>query len=452
MVRSLSEPSTTLLSGTSKGVQAPAVLVLEDGTAFRGRSVGAPGEVCGEACFNTSIEGYLEVLTDPSYAGQVITMTYPQIGNYGVSLDDVQRAQVFARGLVARDVCPTPSSWRSEMPLPQFLREHGIVAIEGVDTRALVRHLREKGAMGCILSTEDLDVESLRAKVQAAPALQGQNLVEGVSGAPMTPQLGAPASHSFAKPPTPKASHHVVAYDCGIKESILGSLAAAGCRVTCVPWDASAEDVLALDPDGVFLSNGPGDPEAVAATSAAAAELLGRVPVFGICLGHQMLGLAADGSAMKLSYGHRGGNHPVMNLITGQVEVTSQNHGFAIRFDSLGPLIPELSGGMAEHEDDLRVWAERGIAPVVQNERFGRIRLSHVSLNDGTLEGLEFLDAPAFCVQYHPESSPGPSDSRYLFAAFSDLMDGGADVLSVDIASDRLSGWKLGGEADHAQA
>lgn len=451
-VLSLSEASVALLSATSKGVQAPALLVLEDGTVFKGRSCGAAGEVTGEACFNTSIEGYLEVLTDPSYAGQVIAMTYPQIGNYGVSLDDVQRAQVFARGLVVRDLCSTPSSWRSEMTLAQFLCERGIVAIEGVDTRALVRHLREKGAMTCVLSTEDLDVESLRKKVAVAPVLQGQNLVKDVSAAPMTEQKGNPASHAFAKTANPTGKHKVVAYDCGIKESILGSLAAVGCEVECVAWDTPAEDVLAMDPDGVFLSNGPGDPDAVRDTSEAASALIGQVPLFGICLGHQMMGLAAGGDAVKLAYGHRGGNHPVMNLLTGQVEVTSQNHGFAIRFESLGPLIPEMSGGRKEHESDLRVWARAGISPVVQNSRFGRIRLSHVSLNDGTLEGMEFMDVPAFCVQYHPESCPGPSDSRYLFQAFARLMDGDAQGLKTDITAMRLAGWRLGGEVSHAEA
>lgn len=450
MVSSLSEAAARLLANTSKGVQARAVLALADGTVFEGRSCGAPGEVTGEVCFNTSLVGYLEVLTDPSYAGQIICMTYPQIGNYGVAEDDVQRACVHARGLVVRDLCATPSSWRCDLSLPEFLAREGIVAIEGVDTRALVRHIRERGAMTGVLSTTDLDEASLVAKAKAAPALVGQNLVEGVSD-PQGTSSEPPTSHAFALAPAKAQTRKVVAYDCGVKDSILENLARAGCEVSCVSWDTPAEEVLAEGPDGVFLSNGPGDPDAVTATFEQAAKLIGRVPIFGICLGHQMLGLAAGGRAEKLKYGHRGGNHPVQNLITGRVEITAQNHGFGILLESLGSLIPEESGGFAHHEEDLRAWAQRGVAPVVRNDRFGRIQLTHVNLNDGTLEGIRFLDVPAFSVQYHPEASPGPADAHYLFTAFMRLMAGDADALAIDIARERLSGWRFGGEA-HATA
>lgn len=443
-VSSLSEATKRLLKAISKGVQKPCVLALEDGTVFTGRSCGAEGEVFGEVCFNTSLVGYLEVLTDPSYAGQIVCMTYPQIGNYGVTLDDVQRGRVHARGMVVRDMCATPSSWRSELSLPEFCKREGIVAIEGVDTRALVRHLRERGAMTGVLSTTDLDAESLVAKAKVAPALVGQNLAGSVSD-PAGTSADMPASHSFAVAPAKPRTRSVVAYDCGVKDSILENLVRAGCEVTCVAWDTPAEEVLVMKPDGVFLSNGPGDPDAVTATFQQAEKLMGQVPVFGICLGHQMMGLAAGAQTEKLKYGHRGGNHPVQNLITGRVEVTAQNHGFGLLFDSLGPLIPEESGGYAHHENDLRVWAERGVAPVVSNDRFGRIRLTHVNLNDGTLEGMEFLDVPAFCVQYHPEASPGPTDAHYLFTAFMGLMDGDGDYLERDIACDRLAGWEFGG-------
>jgi carbamoyl-phosphate synthase small subunit len=238
----------------------------------------------------------------------------------------------------------------------------------------------------------------------------------------------------------------VVAYDCGMKDGILQNLLRAGCDVTVVAWDTPAEDVLAMQPDGVFLSNGPGDPDAVEGTYSQVQKLLGNVPIFGICLGHQMISLAAGAEIEKLKYGHRGGNHPVMNLRTGRVEITAQNHGFGCKFDTFGPLIAEESGGCQNHVDDLRFWVERHIAPVVQNERFGRIQLTHVNLNDGTPEGIAFLDIPAFSVQYHPEASPGPTDSHYLFNAFTRLMAGREDYLDIDIALDRLAGWKFGAD------
>ena len=443
----MSEIANKLLEGTSKPAPAPAVLVLEDGAVFRGTACAASGEVYGEICFNTSLEGYLEVITDPSYAGQIITMTYPQIGNYGVNPEDAQADAPALRGLVVRDLCTTPSNWRSTMSLPDYLCAHGVVAIEGVDTRALVRHVRDHGAQRAVLSTVDVDEASLLAKVRASESIVGQNLAATVSCKEPHPFAALPKSHAFAVTPAPPACYRVVAYDCGAKRSILENLVRSGCDVVAVPWDTPAEEVLATNPDGVFLSNGPGDPEAVEGTYTQVEKLLGRVSVFGICLGHQMIAKAAGAQIEKLKFGHRGGNHPVMNLLTGRVEITAQNHGFGLVFPSLGALVPELSGGFKGHEDDLRFWVNAGIAPVVANERFGRIRLTHVNLNDGTAEGIAFLDIPAFSVQYHPEASPGPTDAHYLFTAFSRLMDGREDYLDIDIAADRLAGWTFGEQA-----
>jgi carbamoyl-phosphate synthase small subunit len=423
-------------------VATPALLMLEDGTCFAGTSCGAEGEAFGEVCFNTSMVGYLEVLSDPSYAGQIITMTYPQIGNYGVSRADLQRDTLALRGLVVRDMCRTPSNFRSELSLPEFLAEQGVVAIEGVDTRRLTRHIRDNGAMRAVISTLDTDEASLLTKVQASPSIVAVNLARTVSVGESYPYAPDDEAYDFLLKPAPATRHHVVAYDCGAKWGILRNLHRAGCRVTVVPWDTPANEVLALAPDGVFFSNGPGDPEPVVETARAAGELIGKVPVFGICLGHQMIALGAGAQTEKLKFGHRGANHPVMNLRTRCVEITAQNHGFGVVFPSLGPLVPELSDGVTEHVDDLRFWVERGVAPVVQNERFGRIQLSHVNLNDGTTEGLAFCDQPAFCVQYHPEASPGPTDAHYLFSAFTRLMDGRPDYLDIDIASDRLAEWK----------
>ena len=444
----LSEISEKLLEGTSKPIGGPACLMLEDGTAFHGTACAAEGEAFGEICFNTSLEGYLEVITDPSYAGQIITMTYPQIGNYGVNREDCQSDRPALRGLVVRDMCSTPSNWRSELSLPDYLREQGVIAMEGVDTRALVRHVRDAGAQRAVISTLDVDEESMLAKVRASTSIVGQNLVPSVSCAEPHPFSTLPASHDFAVTPAEEPRYHVVAYDCGAKRAILENLVRCGCELEVVPWDTPASEVLDRHPDGVFLSNGPGDPDAVSGTYEQVEQLLGKVPVFGICLGHQMICKASGASMEKLKFGHRGGNHPVMNLLTGRVEITAQNHGFGLLYDSLGPLIPELSGGVSEHpaDGDLRFWADAHIAPVVQNERFGRIRLTHVNLNDGTAEGIAFLDIPAFSVQYHPEASPGPTDAHYLFTAFTRLMDGREDYLDIDIAKDRLAGWRFGGE------
>lgn len=460
----MSIASEKLLAGTSKPHMISAVLMLEDGTCFKGTSCGAPGEAFGEICFNTSLEGYLEVITDPSYAGQIVTMTYPQIGNYGLTPDDAQAARCALRGLVVRDMCYAPSNWRSTKSLPAFLQENGIVAIEGIDTRALVRHIRTHGAQKAVISTlcgsanvgaagaGDEDAisattkETLLAKVRENASIVGVNLAQTVSCEAPHPFAELPKSQGFALSVPAAPRYNVTVYDCGAKSSILQNLVRVGCNLTVVPWNTPAEEVLAQNPDGVFLSNGPGDPEAVTETFAQAEKLLGKVPVFGICLGHQMMSLASGAHMEKLKYGHHGGNQPVMNLVAKRVEITAQNHGFGLVFPTLGPLVPELSGGFSKHVSDLRFWNDHNIAPVVQNERFGRIQLTHINLNDGTAEGIAFLDIPAFCVQYHPEASPGPTDAHYLFTAFTRMMDGksAAEALDIDITADRLAGWDFG--------
>ena len=432
---------SSLLENTSKADLTPAKLVLEDGLVLEGFSCGAEGEVFGEVCFNTSLEGYLEIISDPSYAGQIITMTYPQIGNYGVNLDDLQADELALRGLVVHDMCFTPSNWRSTTSLPEFLSERGVVALAGVDTRMLTSHIRDKGAQRGVISTQDQNTASLLSKVRSSESIVGINLAKTVSRKTKEAFFEFPESHAFAVAPPTSPRYNVVAYDCGVKKSILHGLIRVGCNLTVVPWNAPAEEVLALNPDGVFLSNGPGDPYAVSETYSQVEKLIGKVPLFGICLGHQMISLASGAKMEKLKFGHRGGNQPVMNLRTKRVEITAQNHGFGLLFDSLGPLIPSLSGGEEHHRSDLRFWANRGIAPVVMNEKFGRIQLTHVNLNDGTAEGIAFLDQPVFSVQYHPEANPGPTDSHYLFTAFTKLMDGDANYLDIDIAKDRLAGW-----------
>ncbi len=404
-----------------------ALLALEDGLVLRGYSCGAEGETSGELCFNTSMAGYQEILTDPSYAGQIITMTMPHIGNYGTNGADMESCGISARGFVVREMSDTPSNWRAEESLPDFLRRHGIVAIEGIDTRRVVRHLRERGAMRAVLSTVDLDEASLVAKAQASPGLVGRDLVAEVAvrepyrwGDPV-PGGELPVDTGVL-PVEP--SYRVVAMDSGIKFNILRKLVEHGCDVTVVPPTTTAEEVLSLDPHGVFLANGPGDPEAVEYLYGTLRDLLGVKPVFGICLGHQMLSLAVGADTYKLKYGHRGGNQPVKNLRTGQVEITSQNHGFCVDFGSIGELDAETTGRDDIAAGDLGAWVAAGVAPVVKSERFGRVQLTHVNLNDMTTEGIRLLDLPAFSVQYHPEAAPGPHDARYLFGEFVKLMDG----------------------------
>ncbi len=410
----------------------PALLALEDGTLFAGRSCGAPGETAGEVVFNTSMSGYQEVITDPSYAGQIVTMTMPHIGNYGANGADMESRGVFAAGFVVRELSELSSNWRAEETMGSFLARHGVVAVEGIDTRRLTRHIREAGAMRAVLSTVDLDPASLVAKAAASPGLSGRDLVAGVAvSGPYRwgseePE-GLPVDTGVL-PVNPR--YRVVAVDSGIKYNILRRLAEADCEVVVVPPATSAADIMAYGPDGVFLANGPGDPAAVDYLYGTVTELIGTVPVFGICLGHQMLSLAVGCSTYKLKYGHRGGNQPVKNLVTGRVEITSQNHGFCVDFGSIGPLVPEESGGVDLDASDLGAWVGAGIAPVVRSERFGRVQLTHVNLNDMTTEGIRLLDASAFSVQYHPEAAPGPHDSRYLFGSFTAMMDGRTEYLT----------------------
>jgi carbamoyl-phosphate synthase small subunit len=367
-----------------------AILALEDGRVFRGRGHGAPGERSGEIVFNTSLSGYQEILTDPSYAGQIVILTYPHIGNYGTNPLDSESARPFAEGLVVRELAQIASNWRSEETASEFLGDFGLPVISDIDTRALVRHLRQHGAMRAVLSTQDLEESSVVAKARAAPSMVGLDLASRVSTrAPYEwsePSRDIFGGRNFAHPKPP---FHVVAFDYGIKHNILRKLVDANCRVTVVPAETSAKDVLARKPDGVFLSNGPGDPEPVAYAAQTVRDLLGRVPIFGICLGHQIIGLALGGKTYKLKFGHHGGNHPVLNLETQKVEITAQNHGFAVDPDSL---------------------------------KASEVILTHRNLNDDTLEGMRHRSLPLFSVQYHPEASPGPHDSAYLFDRFVGMM------------------------------
>lgn len=403
-----------------------ALLALDDGTVFAGRSCGAEGETFGEIVFNTSMVGYQEIATDPSYAGQIVTFTYPQVGNYGINAVDMQADTLALRGIVVHDMCFAPSNWQCVQSFPDYLSAYGVVAIEGVDTRALTLRIREGGAMRAAISTRDLDPGHLVARVRESPSIADHNYVADVS-----------TTKRYRLPATGRERSHVVAFDCGEKRGITKRLAVAGCAVTVVPWDTPADEALALKPDGIFFSNGPGDPQTVGTTAEAVRQVLGTLPVFGICLGNQLLTIAAGGAIEKLPYGHHGGNEPVMNLLTGLVEITAQNHNYGPVFPTLGPLVPELSGGISEHVGDLRLWSRRHIAPVVMNERYGRIRLTHVNLNDGTPEGLQFLDVPAFSMQYHPEAKPGPNDASYAFEAFCRLMEGRDDYLAIDVREGR---------------
>jgi carbamoyl-phosphate synthase small subunit len=369
----------------------PALLVLRDGRVFRGRALGAVGETHGEVIFNTAMSGYQEILTDPSYRGQIVTMTYPMIGNYGLNEEDVESHRPWVNGLIVKEASACPSSWRGRVSLDDYLRAHGLVGLQGIDTRALTRHLRDAGAQDGIVSSEDLDVDRLRARARALPSLVGRDLVAEVTAT--APFTWASADWDLARGyrPAPPARFRVVALDAGIKFNILRQLRAAGCEVTVVPAATPAEAVLEREPDGVFLSNGPGDPEGVPYLVESVRTLMGRgVPLFGICLGQQIIGLAAGGRTYKLPFGHHGANHPVKDLATGRVEITAQNHGFAVDAAS-------VAGG--------------GWEP------------SHVNLNDGTCEGLRHRELPMFCVQYHPEASPGPHDANYLFHRFTELME-----------------------------
>ena len=368
-----------------------AILALEDGRVFRGRGGGAPGERFGEVVFNTSLSGYQEILTDPSYAGQIVILTSPHLGNYGTNSLDCESARPYAEGLVVRELSQLASNWRSEADTSDFLAQYGVPVISDIDTRALVLHLRKHGAMRGVISTTDRDVSSLVAKAKASPSMVGLDLASRVT-TPSSYEWTEPSADFLhaGEPARPPARFRVVAFDYGIKQNILRRLVDVGCQVVVVPAKTSATDVLELKPDGVFLSNGPGDPEPVEYAARAVRDLMGRVPIFGICLGHQIVGLALGGKTYKLKFGHHGGNHPVMNLETQKVEITAQNHGFAVDPDSLNA-----------------------------NE----VVLTHRNLNDDTLEGLRHRTLPLFSVQYHPEASPGPHDSAYLFDRFVKLME-----------------------------
>lgn len=367
-----------------------SIFVLEDGTVFHGQAHGARGERFGEVVFNTSLWGYQEILTDPSYAGQIVVLTYPHIGNYGANPLDSESVRPFAEGLVVRELSESPSNWRSAEEASEFLARFGVPGISGIDTRALVRHLRTHGAMRGAISSIDLDEASLVAKAKASPSMVGLDLASRVSTAFRYP-WNEPTKDLFDAGQCPSAPRFdVVAFDYGVKHNILRRLVDCGCRVKVVPARTSAEDVLAMKPDGVFLSNGPGDPEPLQYAARNVRELMGRVPIFGICLGHQIVGLALGGKTYKLPFGHHGGNHPVLNLDTGKVEITAHNHGFAVDPDSL---------------------------------KFSEVAFTHQNLNDQTLEGLRHKSLPLFTVQYHPEASPGPHDSEYLFANFVAMME-----------------------------
>jgi carbamoyl-phosphate synthase small subunit len=377
---------------------APARLALEDGSVFHGQAFGCdePRTIDGEVCFNTSMTGYQEILTDPSYAGQIVTMTYTQIGNYGVNLADLESRDIFVRGFVVRELSNVASNFRHDQRLDQWLKDKGVTGITGIDTRALTRRLRIDGAMRGVLSTDSGRSDAdLVAEAQAAPGLVGINLAGTVSiDQPMTwdQNLGDwhPIQGAIARG---GKQHNVVAIDCGAKLNILRNLVDSGCNVTVLPYDAPPEQILEHKPDGLFISNGPGDPAAVTPTIESLKQLHGKLPIFGICLGHQLLSLSLGAETYKLKFGHRGGNQPVQNLHTSKVEITSQNHGFAVDTDSL---------------------AHAGGEP------------THVNLNDRTLEGFRHPDLAVFAVQYHPEASPGPHDARYLFDCFIDMMATGA--------------------------
>ncbi len=364
-----------------------AVLALEDGTIFHGISFGAEGESYGEVVFNTSMTGYQEIITDPSYKGQLITMTYTEIGNYGINEEDVEASQIYCEGLIVKEYSKVYSNWRATKSLSDYLKEQGKPGIEGIDTRKLTRLLRTKGAMRGLISTIDFNEKSLLAKVRKSPVMVGQDLVKNVTCAEIY-HWHTPEQEWIATPKQKK--YKVVAIDCGVKQNILRLLESVGFDVTVVPARTDANTILGLNPDGVFISNGPGDPEPVTYVIETVRQLLGKKPIFGICLGHQILGLALGGKTYKLKFGHHGANHPVKNLASSKIEITAQNHGFCVDINSLS-----------------------------QND----IEPTHINLNDNTNEGFRHKKYPAFCVQYHPEASPGPHDSRYLFDEFINLME-----------------------------
>jgi carbamoyl-phosphate synthase small subunit len=369
----------------------PAILALADGSVFEGTAFGAPGEATGEVVFNTSMTGYQEILTDPSYVGQMVCMTYPEQGNYGVNAADEESARPHATGFIVKHFAEQPSSWRAEQGLDAYLKKHGIPGIAGLDTRRLTRHLRTAGAQMGMIASDGTSARALVDRASSLPGMEGQDLASLISTKEMYAwnEGGADAYAAAGRTAEGAPRFHVVAYDWGLKRAMLRILAERGCRITVVPSATSAEETLKLRPDGVFLTNGPGDPAAVEGGREAVAGLLGKVPVFGICLGHQILALAVGATTHKLKFGHRGANQPVKDLATGKVDITCQNHGFVVDDASLGR----------------------------------RARVSHVNLNDGTVEGIVVEGAPAFSVQYHPEASPGPHDARQLFGRFVSMME-----------------------------
>ncbi|MCG2714159.1 MAG: glutamine-hydrolyzing carbamoyl-phosphate synthase small subunit [Candidatus Omnitrophica bacterium] len=355
-----------------------AILALEDGRIFKGKSFGAPGERYGEVVFNTSMTGYQEILTDPSYKGQIVTMTYPLIGNYGINKEDVESRKPFLEGFVVKECSKISSNWRSSQSLAGYLKENKILGIEGIDTRVLTLHIRKSGAMKAILSTEDLDEKSLIKKAKNSPGLVGIDLVKEVT---------IDKKHLWLN--VKQRAYKVIVLDCGVKYNILRELVKHKCQVIVLPAHASSEEILSLKPDGLLLSNGPGDPQAVSYVVQTTRKLITKLPIFGICLGHQMLGLALGGKTYKLKFGHHGANHPVKDLKSGKVSVTVQNHGFCVDIDSL-------------------------------NKK--EVEITHINLNDQTLEGMRHKKLPIFSVQFHPEASAGPHDAKYLFKSFIDLM------------------------------
>ena len=357
--------------------QKEAKIVLEDGRVFTGLSFGASGERYGEVVFNTSMAGYQEILTDPSYKGQIVTMTYPLIGNYGINHEDIESRRLFVEGFVVKECSRIASNWRSQQTLAQYLNDNNIIGIEGIDTRALTRHIRLQGAMRAVISTEDLNDKSLIKKANSSPGLIGRDLVGEVT-------------YDEIQHWSKEGKYKVVVLDCGVKFNILRRLAENNCKVVVVPADTGADKIFDEKPDGILLSNGPGDPEGASYVVETVKKLLGRYPIFGICFGHQMLGLALGGKTYKLKFGHHGGNHPVKDLKTEKIAITVQNHGFCVDIDSLN-----------------------------KND----IEITHMNLNDNTLEGMRHKKLPIISLQFHPEASPGPHDAQYLFGEFVEMME-----------------------------
>jgi carbamoyl-phosphate synthase small subunit len=356
-----------------------AILYLQDGTSFRGRTLKETGETAGEAVFNTAMTGYQEILTDPSYTGQIVVMTYPLIGNYGVNDEDIESDRIHVKGFVVKEFCRRPSNWRAQKSLNEYLNDNKIIAIEGVDTRALTRHLRMSGAMKAIISTEDFDPESLQKKIDEMPSMEGMDFVKDVS-----------TLKKYVWKHQGPRRYKIAAIDCGIKFNILRILAGLGCEVHVFPAKATAKEIMSIRPDGLFLSNGPGDPAVVTYVIDTVRDLLGKLPIFGICLGNQILGLALGGKTYKLKFGHHGANHPVHDLEGKRIAVTSQNHGFCVDIKSL----------------DLK-----------------DVEVIHLNLNDQSVEGIRHRKFPAFSIQYHPEAAPGPHDAKYLFNQFITMID-----------------------------